>query len=286
MEKKPLAGRVIAVFESRRGSEMAGLVLKQGGEPLSAPALEEVPLEDQAAARDFAEVLFADGCDVLLLLTGVGTRRLVDAMALAHDRDDLVGVLGRVTLACRGPKAAAALKALGLAAKVVAPEPNTSAALLEAIDQKLSLAGKRVYVQEYGERNEALLEGLASRGAATVVPVPIYGYAVPKDTSALEAAIGRLADGEVDAALFTSQAQVTNLFAVAARVGREAALRDALRTRTVIASVGPVTTEALERHGLAADFEPEHPKMGHLVVGLARGIEALAAKKPKKAQPS
>jgi uroporphyrinogen-III synthase len=283
MEEKPLSGRVIAVFESRRGGEMAGLVRKQGGEPLAAPALEEVALEDQTAARDFAEVLFADGCDVLVLLTGVGTRMLVDAMALVHDRDDLVGVLGRVALVCRGPKPASALKALGLAAAVVAPEPNTSRELLEALDAKLSLAGKRVYVQEYGVRNEALLEALAARGAAAVVPVPIYGYAIPEDASLLEAAVERLAAREVDAALFTSQAQVENLFAVAARAGHADALRDALVTRTVLASVGPVTTEALAKHGLEADFEPEHPKMGHLVLGLARAYESLSA---KKAQPS
>jgi uroporphyrinogen-III synthase len=284
MEPKLLAGRVIAIFESRRSTEMAGLVRKQGGEPLSAPALEEVALDEQPAARELAEVLFAGGCDVLVLLTGGGTRMLVDAMALLHDRDDVVGVLGRVALACRGPKPASALKALGLAPAVVAPEPNTSRELLEALDAGLSLAGKRVYVQEYGARNEALLEALRARGAASVVPVPIYGYALPEDTAPLEAAIGRIVAGEVDAALFTSQAQVENLFEVARRGGHEGALQASLAARTVLGSVGPVTTEALARRGLAADFEPEHPKMGHLVLGLARGYAALAAKKAD--QPS
>ncbi len=274
------AAPVIAVFESRLGAEMASLVERHGLVPLSAPALEELPLAEQREALDFADVLLGGGCDVLVLLTGVGARMLIEAMALAHPRPDIVAALGACTLVCRGPKPAAALKALGLSPSLVAPEPNTYRELLAAIDAGLSLAQKRVYVQEYGLRNEALLEALRSRGAACVVPVPIYGYGLPKDTSALEAAIARIAALEVDAALFTSQMQVVHLFEVASRAGRADDLRRALATHTVLASIGPITTEALARYGLAADFEPEHPKMGHLVVGLARTLsERIAAKR-------
>ncbi|MBC7173439.1 MAG: uroporphyrinogen-III synthase, partial [Polyangiaceae bacterium] len=158
---------------------------------------------------------------------------------------------------------------------VIAPEPNTYREVLDVLETRLSLAGKRVYVQEYGIRNYELLEGLAARGAATVVPVPIYGYGLPKDTAALEAAIERIASLEMPAALFTSQTQVFHLFEVAEKLGRADALRRALETHTVIASVGPITTEALARYGLAPDYEPEHPKMGHLIAGLARALPTL-----------
>ena len=35
--------------------------------------------------------------------------------------------------------------------------------------------------------------------------------------------------------------------------------------RTVIASIGPTTSEEIARHGLRADLEASHPKMGVLV---------------------
>ena len=48
---------------------------------------------------------------------------------------------------------------------------------------------------------------------------------------------------------------------------------------TVVASVGPATSEALEEYGVRVDFEPSHPKMGTLVGEAARRVEALAREK-------
>ena len=63
----------------------------------------------------------------------------------------------------------------------------------------------------------------------------------------------------------------------------ELGLADALVERArlmLVASIGPVCSEALLRHGLPVDLEPEHPKMGHLVVAVAqRGPDRLRAKR-------
>ena len=64
----------------------------------------------------------------------------------------------------RGPKPVAALKELGIAPVVTAPEPNTWRELLSALDENrstLPLKDKRVAVQEYGAPNAELLAGLA-----------------------------------------------------------------------------------------------------------------------------
>ncbi|MGZ6576634.1 MAG: uroporphyrinogen-III synthase [Solirubrobacteraceae bacterium] len=54
------------------------------------------------------------------------------------------------------------------------------------------------------------------------------------------------------------------------RTARELGLADAVLARAqrvvVVASIGPVCSDALRRHGITVDLEPEHPKMGHLVV--------------------
>ena len=77
----------------------------------------------------------------------------------------------------------------------------------------------------------------------------------------------------------TSAQQADNLFRVAAEMGRADALRDALRGRTVVVSIGPITTEALQGHGIRPDLHPEHPKMGHLLIAVAREADNLLRRK-------
>jgi uroporphyrinogen-III synthase len=62
-------------------------------------------------------------------------------------------------------------------------------------------------------------------------------------------------------------------------MGRADALRDALRGRTVVVSIGPITTEALQGHGIQPDLHPEHPKMGHLLIAVAREAGNLLRRK-------
>lgn len=273
-----LKGLRVVSFESRRSAEMAELIRNHGGEPVQAPSMREVPLSDQQAALAFGEVLFAGECDILILLTGVGTRMLIAALGTRWPKDEIVAALGRLRLVCRGPKPIAALKEVGLAPALAVPEPNTWRELLATLDEKLPVAGKRVAVQEYGARNEELLAGLRERGAR-VTAVPVYGWALPEDTGPLRTAIERIVAGEVDVALFTSATQAENLFRVATGTGRADALRAALQRRTVVASIGPVTTEALQGHGVEPDFSPEHPKMGHLVAAVARQAPDLLRQK-------
>jgi uroporphyrinogen-III synthase len=189
--------------------------------------------------------------------------------------------LGRLTLVCRGPKPIAALKAVGLVPGLAVPEPNTWRDLLAELDRTLAIGGRRVAVQEYGARNEELLAGLRQRGAR-VTAVSVYGWALPEDTAPLRAAIERVVAKEVEVALFSSATQVDNVFRVAVEMGRAAALREALRGSMVVASIGPITTAALQEHGVEPDLHPEHPKMGHLVAEVARQAAALLEGKRRR----
>ena len=273
-----LTGLRVVSFESRRSTEVAELIRNHGGTPMQAPSMREIPLADQQEALAFGETLFAGGHDILILLTGVGTRLLITTLATRRPREDVVAALGRLTLVCRGPKPIAALKEVGLVPALAVPEPNTWRDLLAALDGHLPIAGKRVAVQEYGARNEELLTGLRQRGA-DVTTVPVYGWALPEDTAPLRAAIEQIVAGEVEAVLFSSATQIDNVFAVAAELGVADALRDALRGRTVVGSIGPITTGALQHHGLEPDLQPEHPRIGHLVAEIARRTPELLERK-------
>ena len=257
-------GLNVLILESRRSKEMAALVMTYGGRPVTAPAMREVPLESNPEALAFSDELLAGRFDVVILLTGVGTRALLDVVETRHSRDEFILALARTKVVPRGPKPLAVLRELQVAPWVIVPEPNTWRDLLGALDDAGgSLSGKRVAVQEYGRSNLELIEGLAKRGA-TVTRVPVYRYGLPEDVGPLQSAIGAIARGEIDVALFTTSAQMTHLEQVAESCGQLDALRTGLQ-RTVVASIGPTTSETLRDSGLHIDLEASHPKMGFLV---------------------
>ncbi len=283
------AGLRVLALESRRAIELAKLVGTYGGEPLVAPAMREVPLESNKEALAFAKALFAGEFDMVIFLTGVGTRALLSVVETAYKREDYVAVLQRVKVVARGPKPVAALRELGTTPAITAPEPNTWRELLLALDEaasreELRLRGARVAVQEYGVSNPELLSGLRERGAA-VTRVPVYQWALPEDCAPLQAAVKSLVAGEIDVVLFTTGVQVTHLFQIAAEMKLEEPMRLGLG-RAVVASIGPTTSEELQRHGVRADLEPSHPKMGFLVKEAAeQSGELLRRKRQGSATP-
>jgi uroporphyrinogen-III synthase len=259
-------GLRVLVLESRRGRELGLIVTSYGGQPMVAPSMREVPLESNAEAIAFADDLIAGEFDIVMLLTGVGARALLDIVQRARGtRKAFVDALAETIVVVRGPKPLAVMRELQVPVWLTAPEPNTWRELLAALDERkseLSLDGLNVAVQEYGASNPDLLAGLEARGAR-VTRVPVYQWALPEDLEPLRQAVRAIAAGELDVALFTSATQAVHLMKVADTMALRDAVRDQLQ-RMVIASIGPTTSEELRQQGIAVDLEPSHPKMGFL----------------------
>ena len=279
MSPPDFQGLKVLVLESRRSTEMATLVTTYGGRPVAAPALREIPLESNPDALSFADALLRGEYDIVILLTGVGTRALLEVVASKHPRDAFVAALAKTKVVARGPKPLAVLRELNVPVWAPVPEPNTWRELLAAIDATgETIAGRRVAVQEYGKTNDELLQGLEARGAR-VTRVPVYRWALPEDAAPLRAAVGAIARGELDVAIFTTSVQVVHLLDVAATLGQADAVREGMR-RMVVASIGPTTTEELQNQGIASDLEASHPKMGFLVrEAAARSPELIRQKR-------
>jgi uroporphyrinogen-III synthase len=264
-----LAGMTIVSFEARRAEELATMLGRHGATVLRAPGLREAPLGATPEATELARRLEAGEVGLVVLLTGVGTRALAGACPA------LVPLLGRVPIVARGPKPVAALRELGIGGARPVAEPFTWREVLAAVDGLGLAPGTLVAVQEYGVPATALTDGLVGRGLR-VLRVPVYRWALPEDAEPLRAAAAAVTRGDVAAAVFTNSAQVEHLFRVAAGA-------DGLRAgfaRTVVASVGPVCSEALEAHGVVPDLEASPPKMGPLVALVAaRAVELLRAKR-------
>ena len=275
------AGLRVLSLESRRAPEMTKLIATYSGNALVAPSMREVPLESNTEAQAFTRVLIGGGFDLVIFLTGVGTRALARVAETVCPRQDFVAALQRVPVVARGPKPVAALTELGVPVALAVPEPNTWRELLAALDLQTDippLDGRRVAVQEYGVSNPELLAGLSERGAH-VTRVPVYEWALPEDTAPLRGAVNAIVRGEIDVALFTTSVQVIHLLKIANEMKLEAEVRNAF-ARILVGSIGPVTSKELRAHGILADFEPSHPKMGFLVNELAqRSNESLRKKR-------
>lgn len=268
----PFDGLRVLSLESRRFAEIEKLIRSQGGDPFVAPSMREVPLEANTDALAFAERLFCGDFDMMILLTGVGTRLLNQTIGTRYPAGAFADALRKLTLVARGPKPIAVLREWNVPVTIAVREPNTWKEILAAIDGR---GERNIAVQEYGRSSPDLIQGLKARGAA-VTSVPVYQWDLPLDAAPLRAAARKLLDGEFDVILFTTSIQINHLFKIAAD---ETALRAAL-SKIVIASVGPTTTETLADFRLKPDIEPSHPKMGFLVnETAAQAARILATKK-------
>jgi uroporphyrinogen-III synthase len=275
------SGLRVLSLESRRGAEMGKLIASYAGQAVVAPSMREVPLESNVAGMAFARTLAAGGFDMVIFLTGVGTRALARVVETVYPLEQYLAELRKIAMAVRGPKSAAVLREWNVPAVVVAPEPNTWRELLGALDEYAAhwpLSGRRIAVQEYGVSNPELLTGLRERGAQ-VTAVPVYEWDLPEDIGPLQHAITEIARKRIDVILFTTATQADHLLRVAQEMKERGSVLRAF-SKMLVASIGPTTSERLREFGIEPDLEPGHPKMGYLVMEAAqRSGEILKQKR-------
>ena len=255
----------VLVLESRMSDVLADLLHRAGWEPVCVPAVVEVDARAEEV-RGPLQALCDRDVDWVVLLTGVGTERLqrfADQLGLT---EPFLEALRTLPIVVRGPKPTAVLHRWGIRPTLQVPPPHTTAEVCVVLDT-VELRGRRVFVQHYGELNEALRTYLLGRGARPVDAIP-YRWAIPQEGASLREAVRGLVDGAYDALLVTSRPQVTHLFRVAEAMGLPEQLREALTHRVCVAAVGPVARRALEERGVRISVVPEHPKIGPLVHAL------------------
>lgn len=256
----------IAILESRLGEQVADLVRQRGGVPFHAPALSELPDLDPQKIAALVRSLDAQPPKLVIFQTGVGTRALFAATDSLGLSEKFLEILGRATVAVRGPKPAGPLRSRKVRIDRSAADPFTTTEVLESISD-LALEKERVIIQRHGSANVELERALEARGAQ-VTEIPTYRWSLPADTQPLEQLIGALERGEMHAVVFTNAEQVRNLFAIAAN---KDSLKSALN-KTLVASIGPVASAALRDFDIRIGLEAKPPKLGALMSALESAL--------------
>ena len=216
MPEQTLAGRTIAVPETRELDVFASMLERRGATVLRCPLVAILDAPDPRPVLDWIRWFNAGAFDDLILLTGEGLRRLL-ACIDKHEpalRDGFVAQLARVRKITRGPKPARALRELGLKPDIAAETPTT-AGVIDSLRAE-HLADRHVGVQLYGtEPNRAADRLPCMLPARACARSLLTSTRTRVDDDAVIALLDRMASGEVDAIAFTSTAQVDRLFAIA-----------------------------------------------------------------------
>ncbi len=279
LERRPLHGRRVVVTRARaQSSGLAATLRELGAEVVELPAIRVEPRLDSAEVRLAVErigayalvcVTSAYGADLLFEALagggagpneGGGSNGAATAAASGSGGDPRARdarALAGATVAAIGPGTARALAAHGIAADVV-PERFVAEALVEAL-AGIEVEGRRVLVARAAEARDILPDALRERGAEVDVVALYETVRETPDEEAIEAAQA------ADYVTFTSSSTVRNL---------TDALGDRFPANARIASIGPVTSDAVRAAGLNVDVEAER----HDVDGLLAALLADAAR--------
>jgi uroporphyrinogen-III synthase len=248
-----LNGYRILILETREEAQFSRLLTEQGADVLQCPMFTIHDAPDSAPIEAWIRRFIDRPCDDLVLMTGEGLRRLMKVARRTNVERDFIAAVGKSRKFARGPKPGRALREIGLEADVTTEKP-TSEGIAEML-ARLDLAGHRVGLQLYPDKDHsALIGAITARGAEVDTVLP-YVYDAQAADANIVTAIDEMAQGHIDAIALTSSGQVRRLVEVAQAHGCEARLRDGL-ARTPIASVGPVVSDELKSHGLRTDIYP------------------------------
>jgi len=258
-------GARVLLLESRLAAETAAMVRRLGGEPISAPAVIEAPIDATGAVLEFIERLQQPRDHLVTFLTGAAVTRVFEIAERLELASLLQDGLRCATIVARGPKPTGALAKRGVTPAIAVASPFTTADVLTALGT-LPVAGREATVVHYGERNEPIVSALGARGAV-VRDLVVYEWQLPLDVAPLVAAIDSIIKGDLPILALTSQIQLRHLFFVAGPLRQS--LLEALNTRVLVGAVGPTCAAACHEAGIEDVVVPQQPKLAPMLVAIA-----------------
>jgi uroporphyrinogen III methyltransferase/synthase len=250
-ETKPLYGKRVVVTRARdQASDLKRLLEESGAEVIEFPTIEIAPPE---SFDSLDRVIMALEDYQWIIFTSVnGVRCFFDRMRRAHR--DARSLAGRM-IAAVGDTTCEALRSLGIEADLVPPKFQ-STALLPLLDEDQT--GIRTAVIRAAVGSDELIDELRKRGGQVDLAVAYQTKPVAGDTGQLQ---------NIDIVTFTSGSTVDNFFG---------AIDNGIAKHARLASIGPMTSEAIRRHGRSPDIEADAATVPALHAAILRACRSSA----------
>jgi uroporphyrinogen III methyltransferase/synthase len=255
-ETRPLFGQTIVVTRTRQQASDLSMQLEDlGANVIEAPTIELV--EPQSWTEADSALAHGGAWDWIIFTSANGVRFTRDRLK-ALDRD--VRVFGAAKIAAIGDATADAVKNELCLHVDLCPESFVAEALADALASRGQIAGKRILLLRADIARPILRERLTEGGAAEVRDVAIYQT---KPASSLPPGLVEALDrGEVNWITFTSSSTVKNFVGL---LGGDVAPR---LKNVKLASIGPITTQAMTELGLKPDVQAETFNIDGLVAAM------------------
>lgn len=250
-ERRPLFGKRIVVTRARaQSSQLSSRLRSLGAEVLELPAIKIIPRpiepyrEKLDALRQYSWLVLTSENGVHCFMEGL--------MALGKD----ARALATVKVAVMGPGTEKALKQYGINADLK-PERFVAEGLIEALEHQLSWKD-RVLVARASEARDVLVKWLETKCA--VEELALYDTVLETELETSKQALLENADWVT----FTSASTVKHFFAQLEAAGLQ------LPNTAQLASIGPITSDALKTKGLSVSAEAEKHDIDGLVQALLK----------------
>lgn len=259
-EKRPFFGRRIVVTRTRdQASELSARLTEMGADVLEIPTIK---IEAPENKSDLMDALLGLGeYDWIVFTSPNGVDSFFNYFFKGFED---IRALGNLRIAAVGPSTAARLKQLHLRVDAM-PQEYLGSKVAEAISNFESIENLRILLMRAEVANPELPKELESMGA---IVDDVACYRTVPETADLNGAVEKLQEGGADWITFTSSSTVENFhtrFDLPAMKKKFPGMR--------MASIGPETTKALKKLGIAPDIEAKE----HNIPGL---VKALQASKP------
>jgi uroporphyrinogen-III synthase len=253
----------VGITADRRWEEQARMLRDRGIEVVHGPTMRTVDLSGDEALRATTAALAEAPPDYLIVTTGMGMRRWLEAAGRwGLDTPLLAGLAAGTRVVARGAKANSAARGANLDVWWRAPE-ETMQEIVDHLAGFDDVGRSRVALQLFdpdGHPSTELLGALAGE----LIEVPVYQWALPDDPAPAESLVEAAIAGDLAAVTFTAQPAVHNLFRIAG--DRREELGRAFNTGGVVAScVGPVCASAATDEGIEDPIWPEPPRLAAMV---------------------
>jgi len=266
-DARPLFGKRILVTRPREGAaDLAELLEAMGADAVEAPMIRIMAPDDygpldEACAR-------AGEFDWIVFSSAHAVDAFVDRL-LAGPQD--FRALNGVRLCVVGSATGDRLARHGIKADLI-PAEYRAEAVVRAIAEAGDVKGRRVLLPHADIGRELIADGLRNLGAEVSEVIAYRTVAVETEREGEPDIYRMLLERRIDVVTFTSPSAVRNFVRV---VGAEPSA-DLLRT-TVVASIGPVTSEAAQQCGIETTIMPTTYTIPSLVDAIVKYFETERA---------